>query len=417
MDNIDNIISQYRDIYKSKVRDFNVLTTVHLSENDHTNILCEILNMKDGKEKPFMKSFVKEVLGIEYAEDFVAKTQIASIGINDKGYIDLLLESPKTCIVIENKVCGAGDMAYQLLRYYYTYVAPDDNDKKDIILSGTKIEKQVTVNYWDKKIIKAQKEVYIVYLTDTMEKHPDVKSLPEKLKSKLRNHYIHISYEDDIYSWLKDYVKPNIKQGKNGDAAKSIDLYLHELENILGINAAQNEWYDQNKESLLTILGFENNESTIDQFIKLNEIYDKLDKASKQNDVYNENMYLLDLKNCIKYFQAYVYKGFAPKDWTIYCAESYLNLYRTSWLKKFGGLKKSCVTFSIVNWKDKKSSSIVLNIHDEACKKYLVSEEIQEEDYNKTLDEIKKNLRISKIHKRSKISKPYNDLLKGSSIN
>ena len=115
--NIDNIISQYRDIYKSKVRDFNVLTTVHLSENDHTNILCEILNMKDGKEKPFMKSFVEEVLDIEYAEDFVAKTQIASIGINDKGYIDLLLESPKTCIVIENKVCGAGDMDYQLFRY------------------------------------------------------------------------------------------------------------------------------------------------------------------------------------------------------------------------------------------------------------------------------------------------------------
>ena len=367
---IDQLIESYRPIYESNVRDFNVLTTVHLSENDHTNILCEILNMKDGKEKPFMKSFVEVVLGIVTTEDFVAKTQIASIGINDKGYIDLLLESPKTCIVIENKVCGAGDMDYQLLRYYYTYVAPDDNDKKDI-LSGTKIEKQVTVNYWNKKIIKAQKEVFIVYLTETMDKQPDTKSLPEELKTKLGDHYIHISYERHIYKWLKYYVQPNIKQGKNEDAAKSIDLYLHELENILGAETAQKEWYYSIKDRIIEeVFHGKAKVPQVKQFIFLNPIYKKLDKASKKKK-YNENIYLLDLKSCVKYNQESIYKGFTPEKWTIRCAESYVDIFPSKWLKKFGGTAKSSIHFSVNNWQDSKQPRIELNIHDEAYRKYL----------------------------------------------
>lgn len=410
---IDNIISQYRDIYESNVRDFNVLTTVHLSENDHTNILCEILNMKDGKEKPFMKSFVEKVLGIEYAEDFVAKTQIASIGINDKGYIDLLLESPEICIVIENKVCGAGDMDYQLLRYYYTYVAPDYIDKEDI-LSDTEIMNQVT-EYWDKKIIKAQKEVYIVYLTETMEKQPDAKSLPEKLKSQLRNHYIHISYKDDIYSWLKDYVQPNIKQGKNGDATKSIDLYLHELENILGEKTVQNEWYDQKKKEILTILGYGDGDkkSPVELFIFLNKKNKELDKESKEN-IYKDNIYLLDLKNCVKYYQASIYKDITPQGWTIRCAETYIDIFPTTWFEKFGGREKSSVHFVIKYWNDKDKAKLELDIHDEACKKYLINDDDinKQDNYNTISGNIFKSLnkKIKKIKSNSNIRKDYEEL-------
>lgn len=78
---VQDILNKYEDIYLSlsRSRDFNALTTVHLSENDHTNILCEILNMKVDGKRPFMESFVCDVLGIitdlPY-EKLVAKTQI-----------------------------------------------------------------------------------------------------------------------------------------------------------------------------------------------------------------------------------------------------------------------------------------------------------------------------------------------------
>ena len=49
--NVQDLLNKYEEIYLSRSRDFNALTTVHLSENDHTNILCEILNMKVGDKK------------------------------------------------------------------------------------------------------------------------------------------------------------------------------------------------------------------------------------------------------------------------------------------------------------------------------------------------------------------------------
>ena len=366
---IDVLLKKYEDIYQTRTCDFNVLTTVHLSENDHTNILCEILNIKDGDKKPFMESFVKNVLGINYDRDYTAKTQIPSIGNDKTGYIDLLLESPETCIVIENKVCGAGDMDYQLLRYYYTYVEPDDHDKDNIIKNDELYNQIIAFER-----AKTPEYVYIVYLTETMEKHPDVKSLPEKLKSKLRNHYIHISYKDNIYSWLKDYVQPNIKKGKNGDATKSMDLYLHELENILGAKTAQNEWYDQNKKGILVKLGCENTEP-VQQFIYFNKKFKELDNASKKK-VYNDNIYLLDLKNCVKYYQESIYKGITPDGWSIRCAEGYIDIFPPTWLEKFGGTAKSSVHFSVNKWQDSKPR-IELNIHDKAYKKYVIANEKQ----------------------------------------
>ena len=91
--NVQDLLNKYEEIYLSRSRDFNALTTVHLSENDHTNILCEILNMKVGDKKPFMESFVREVLGMDYNECdiLVAKTQVQAISAKGLGFIDLLI--------------------------------------------------------------------------------------------------------------------------------------------------------------------------------------------------------------------------------------------------------------------------------------------------------------------------------------
>ena len=362
---IDELINGYRSIYESKVRDFNVLTTVHLSENDHTNILCEILNMKDGDQKPFMKSFVKDVLCIDllYYDHFVAKTQIKSIGNNKKGYIDLLLESPSIYIVIENKICGAGDMDNQLIRYYYTYVKPGDNEEIP------NINNQVQ-RYWKEKKQIIQNDVFIVYLTETMDKQPNTKSLPNDFKNQIDKHYIQISYEEHIYDWLKNKVLPKIPYGKTGDAHNSIILYLRELENILGINTAQNESYLEDKR-IRTLLSVDDRENKCkEQFTFLDYLYNELLKKQKTDDENHEDYILSDLLNCVSCYRTNVYGQFAPNGWTVYAADQYLTIFQTKWIEKFGGKKTSGVHFTMTKWRTK-NAELELGIHGAAKKAYI----------------------------------------------
>ena len=133
--NVQDLLNKYEEIYLSRSRDFNALTTVHLSENDHTNILCEILNMKVGDKKPFMESFVREVLGIDYNECdiLVAKTQVQAISAKGLGFIDLLIVGNGKHIIVENKVCGAGDGPFQLARYYFSYIKEDEDYLKQLL--------------------------------------------------------------------------------------------------------------------------------------------------------------------------------------------------------------------------------------------------------------------------------------------
>ena len=120
--NVQDLLNKYEEIYLSRSRDFNALTTVHLSENDHTNILCEILNMKVGDKKPFMESFVREVLGMDYNECdiLVAKTQVQAISAKGLGFIDLLIVGNGKHIIVENKERDAEEETKQKKKKYYT---------------------------------------------------------------------------------------------------------------------------------------------------------------------------------------------------------------------------------------------------------------------------------------------------------
>ena len=243
---IDMLLEKYGKIYQTRTRDFNALTTVHLSENDHTNILCEILNMKVGDTKPFMESFVQDVLGIKIedmdSQNFVAKTQEQAISAKGLGFIDLLIKSNDKLIIVENKVCGAGDGPFQLARYYFSYVQDDDCftqlikdcDWEFKLSNKDKFVGNLHEQYEEWWQGHEADEPYLVYLTDVADKEPSKNSLPDDLKSKLDDHYIHISYEEDIYDWLKNKVLPKIQYGKTGDAHNSIILYLRELENLSG---------------------------------------------------------------------------------------------------------------------------------------------------------------------------------------
>lgn len=387
---IDQLLEKYGKIYQTRTRDFNALTTVHLSENDHTNILCEILNMKVDDKKPFMKSFVNDVLGIDFdCDNLIAKTQVRAIGTatkvtkkgkEDSGFIDLLLEDKKQnlYIIIENKVCGAGDGLNQLARYYFTYKNDDTNLQKYY---------KEYVDKWNSSQAVVNNSVYLVYLTDytnedqqdaaeAKEKCPSKTSINPELLEKLKDIYRHISYEEHIYSWLKEQVLPMIPYGKTGDAHNSIILYLRELENILGANNSKNEWYISQQETVANIVeSLRQNYAVNDDglYKYWNEIYNQIDSSLKKA-AYKDNVILADLRDCILCYRDSIYGKYAPCGWRVYCASNYITFYPLNWLERFGGSKTSCVHFAIDNW-SKKNPTIVLKIHGSACKKYIVKDE------------------------------------------
>ena len=373
--NVQDLLNKYEEIYLSRSRDFNALTTVHLSENDHTNILREILNMQVNGKKPFMESFVRDVLGIDYKECYklVAKTQIASIGNNEKGFIDLLIEGDDIKIVIENKVCGAPDMPYQLSRYYFSFVYEKNilhyyfrtNEDKEFIEQ---------CNYWHDNNRQISKDkVYIVYLSETADKIPDKKSIPESMRDDLSNdkHYIPISYEEHIYDWLKTKVLSQVTD-KTSNAYMSIILYLCEMENIFTSNAGQNQWYlETGKSFIAEIYKAENAETNIKKYETLDAIYKDL-KAAAKKKVYKENSILTDLIYCVLCWRNNVFGQFAPNKWIVYCNGTEIKLYPTRWKEKYG----ASIHFLFNNLNnDKKRNKITrafdFNIQNDVCKKYI----------------------------------------------
>lgn len=369
-ENIQDIIEAYREIYQSKVRDFNILSTIHLSENDHTNILCEILNMQINGECPFMASFVKEVLCLDVnTKDLIAKTQVRAIGPKKTGYIDMLIEeksSQNVRIIVENKVCGAGDRARQLAEYYFTFVDDDTYDAyKELNERGKEYRKEYHIQ------ASTSPNTYLFYLTDSAEREYPRDIHRDWLKAI---HYKHISYEDDIYEWIKGKVLPLIQFGRTGDAHNSIILYLRELESVLGTNNLQNNWYLQSKEVKEFISKFilesPQESSHIQEYKYFDEAYEKIRQIKTDKE---DAIVISDLMNCVLCYRDNIFGQYSPQGWTIHCAANYITLYPTCWLNKYGGTKSSCIHFAISPWK-KGKTRINLNVHNNACKRNITTD-------------------------------------------
>ena len=191
------------------------------------------------------------------------------------------------------------------------------------------------------------------------------KSIPESMRDDLSNdkHYIPISYEEDIYDWLKTKVLPQVPYGKNGDAVNSIILYLRELENILASNAAQNQWYlETGKSFIAEIYKAENAKTNIKKYETLDAIYKDL-KAAAKKKVYKENSILTDLIYCVLCWRNNVFGQFAPEGWTVYCDGTYIKFYPTRWKEKYGGSTACNIHFLFNNWQ-KENVTIFLTSHD-----------------------------------------------------
>lgn len=343
----------------------NLFSTIHLSENDHTNILWDIIRYRKNNDYIFLDSFIKDCLGLDVMMTFDEKakaTQYKALsnikkekndtkkkGDKDKsvGYIDLLLKDNKNAIIIENKVCDAGDGENQLARYYYTF-AKIEND------AGA-LEKLINIS--NKKSHELSDEnIYVVYLTkDDSKIFPaaDTNSLPVCLQNRLGlkkekegsiyqengsipedfsipddSHYIHISYSEDILRWLKEKVLPEISAYKSNEFYRSVCLYVDYLENdVLGQT-------QQSRNIYLT-----------DDYYKIvkdktwKQLYKLLLEKSKQKRQTNANNKATDdykyLNPYINFLKAQVTRkvneAISTKEWKSYCTPSFAMFYKTEW--------------------------------------------------------------------------------------
>lgn len=317
--------------------DINLLSAVHLSENDHTNILWQILRVRHHEEYPFLKSFCDKVLHLRYEDYFDCALQIGSgtqyqaIALkcskgtkNDaKGYIDLLLKGEKTVVVIENKVCGAADISEQLVRYYHSFVPLQESD--------TYYEKikDAYADYHAKHSDAYGKEnVFMVYLTQDG-KEPSEQSAFD-LPAKLGRHFIAISYisSDDehksIVDWLKEDVLPNVPYMENGMLVQSVRMYLDYLTtNMIGV-------YDDGTKGTYSSISYRN----LFQNVEIKTLIDELRENAKQDNRAYANQYDRCLKTYInRKLNEIIAKTSEGKKWQARWTTGYIMLYKSEWAK------------------------------------------------------------------------------------
>jgi len=240
--NIDNFLDQFSDIIKkyTPIEDFNVFHALRLDHDEtrlHSRFITNLLNpyRLHGMGDTFLKKFLTSCFSENSLPDFnyenvVVKTEfplgkkIIPKDKNEKinatgGSLDILIESEKYVIGIENKI-NAGDQSLQLRRYYNSL-----------------------------KKIYSQKIVILLYLTPTG-KDPSSDSLCELNCENLRNpdykdsdfknrnnenNVFKISYKDEILDWLEESFKylENKDLPKNTRLKQAIDQYIEIINNLV----------------------------------------------------------------------------------------------------------------------------------------------------------------------------------------
>ena len=221
----------------------NVIDELHINENGHSRILLKLLQFKNEKgEYEFLDSLLR------YVKDKNRISQFSNIQIKkptitqENARIDLWVRDKNTgySIIFENKVYNAQDQEAQISRYI---------DKT--------IEQKFDI-----------KNIFVLYLS-SMGKEPDDQSWGE-YKEEFKDRYINLSFRDDIITWLKKNVLPNIRY-KDVFLYTAIIQYIDYLEGYFNLRTI-NKQMNMNLESLITShLELEKFGDTIAQIEALNE--------------------------------------------------------------------------------------------------------------------------------------------------
>lgn len=360
-----DLYNSFKEVYKNETAlapysNRNLYSTIHLSENDHTQILWDIIRYRKNGKYVFFKSFIKDCLGIDTFEmneeiDLSKQkaTQYPSLSNKNEssqntkkyGFIDLLLQYKDKVIIIENKVCDASDGKNQLARYFYTFAKIKDKEENENLKSAGITSVNGTSSFTDENI-------FVVYLTkDNSKTFPTEKScsLPSFLKKRLRlvndkeepldtnsqdtnipnaSHYIHISYSENVVNWIKENVLPEISAYNSNEFYQSVALYVDYLENdLLGQTQKSRDIYiadDYNK-----IVDSPDTEWCKVWLNLYGELVKQKDTNKKDEDLQVRNAYIIFLRAQLNR----ILNGKLKDGWKAYCTPSFILLYKEEWRK------------------------------------------------------------------------------------
>ena len=206
---ISEFINKYREAEKKLPYHINVIDELHANENAHSRILAKLLQHKTYGKFEILESFIQYLK--EKSSAFGNIKVESPIITQETERIDLWIRDGKTyAIIIENKVHYAGDQEQQLERYI-------DKTKKEGF--------------------EKNEQIFVVYLSPQGEE-PSEQSWGE-YKDVFKERYLNLSFRDDILTWLKDNVLPNVRL-KDKFLSSALEQYIDHLEGRFSLRAKNN---------------------------------------------------------------------------------------------------------------------------------------------------------------------------------
>ena len=199
----ENLVNKVLQCYSEASEDVNVLDFVKINENAHTRFLKNVLQ----KSKKYVLSFVERMLevSVDESEEFSVNDQVT---IENGRRPDLVIESQSYYIVIENKVCRAGDGGNQINDYW---------------------------SHASKHVTRKKQKCYLIYLTLAGGSPADW-SLDPSRKETMAEQYQERSYRHHILDWLREDVLPRCIYSDR-DLISSIKLYISYVGHMSGVSA------------------------------------------------------------------------------------------------------------------------------------------------------------------------------------
>jgi len=248
----------YWDEKEKLPKHINLIDVIRADEDAHSRIVTKLLqqNTSDGKFN-ILESFVQYIKKkAKRKPDSFENIHIKNpIITTQKRDIDIWIRDKEYAIIIENKINRADDKEKQLSRYI------EETNKS--------FEKE---------------QIYVIYLSPTYDKKPDEQTWG-KYKKEFEPRFLHLSFREDILTWLTDYVLPNVPK-KEKYLSSALERYIDHLEgkfnkyNLRNINKEMNK----NLQKIITDK-MELKGTTLDNFDKLYKNKEVVEQIIKQMDL------------------------------------------------------------------------------------------------------------------------------------
>ena len=219
----------------------NIIDELHAGENAHSRILRMLLQYSGGKKYPIYVRFLS-LIEKHCSETPSGFKCVSPYFANEEGHIDLLIkdgdENQRFAVIIENKVCGAGDQDKQLERYI--------EQTNNIVPLERIIAIYLTLD--------GQKEVSDISLTEKAKKDLGI-------RDSCNGRFVKLNFKDHIIPWIEEII-PEM-QVKEELLISALKQYLDYLKGICHMRESEEPIYTKIQRIMQDKLGLNSIEDTI----------------------------------------------------------------------------------------------------------------------------------------------------------